>query len=247
MRTYRLVLALAILDTTSVWPWALKKELEQQRPRQLCLTSKALKNHRLRYSLRQSRPDPQTRVEIQAALGLWLEHFPPTSIESVEPGQPCDLSVEFGATPAGDTSQGAFTAVGEDCMIVRINTDHVWHERRGIPGNANGDYFWQPFKALAGPGESLPSLIAASRSQTLDQFASQRGFSHSTVFWTTYHTFIHEFGHAFGLADTNQLMESQSPPAWRSAGPQPNSVMQTSNFFYLTPDDLAGLRCLQTL
>lgn len=237
------LLGLTCTQPQPAYAWALKKELRQARARELCLASKALSQRLIRYSLRVQPgfDDGDMQVEVEQALALWMESFPGSSVQRVEPGRSCDLRIEFGPRPRGDRSNGAFSAVERDCMLVHINTDHVWHENRGLPGNANGDYCWQPFSALANPGQSLSALIQSSRPLTLDQFARQRGLSHSTVFWTTYHTFLHEFGHCFGLADTNELLVVQSEPAM-SSSTQPDSVMKTSNYFSLTADDRQGLQ-----
>ena len=230
-----------ILFSPCAWGWGLKKELMLAQVRRLCLSDKARHARELRYRLVQDEesrrrfPPEQMRAEIGAALQLWSAPF--GTLGWTESTGDCDLRIEFGPTPVGDTSQGAFTAVGPDCMVVRLNRDHIWRERRGLPGNANGDYSWEPF-----PG--LPRLTPRL---TVDGLAQQRGVAHSRIFWTSYRAFIHEFGHAFGLADTNELLTSQSSPALCSAGTQPDSVMKTSNYFYLTPDDLEGLRQARAL
>ncbi|MBS2036088.1 hypothetical protein JST97_13955 [bacterium] len=232
------LLQLAVLVAVSPHArgWGLKKELLNPSIGRLCLTYKALHSRVLRFRLVQDQesrrlfPPEQMRAEINSALALWSA--PMGSLRWRESTGACDLRIEFGPTPAGDTSNGAFTAVDKDCLVVRINRDYVWRERRGLPGNANGDYRWEPFPGLA---QLTPNL-------TVDALAQQRGVAHSRVFWTSYRAFVHEFGHAFGLADTNELLTSQSSPDLCSPGPQPDSVMKTSNYFYLTPDDLEGLR-----
>ncbi len=61
------------------------------------------------------------------------------------------------------------------------------------------------------------------------------------IFASTYPTLIHELGHAFGLCDTYAgatNCEQFSVPL----ASQPPSVMSSDGYFYLTTDDIAGIR-----
>ena len=174
---------------------------------------------------------PQVEAEIERALAVWTKGLEAAGGSRARgrkagPGERCDLRVELGPRHPGDRSNGAFTQhiLGRpDFMLVRINVDYVWHE-------GGTDYRWR----------SMPFSLG-----TVDDVAQQLGLTHPAVFWTTYRGFLHEFGHAFGLADTgDDLLRLQSDARSRSPGPQPNSLMKTSNYFYLTPDDRAGLAAL---
>lgn len=240
MPTLRLSLCLLLLSLPA-WGWGVKKELLEPRQRRLCLTYKALHQRRIRYRLVQDResrrrfPPEQIHAEIASALRLWSE--PLGRVRLLRTQGECDLQVEFGLTPAGDTSNGAFTALASDFVRVRINIDHLFHETRSLPGNPNGDYPWRPFPSLSLPGSH----------QSLGDVAQQLGLSQDTLFWTSYRAFTHEFGHAFGLADTNELLTQESSLQLYSPGQQPDSIMKSSSYFYLTPDDLEGLRQAQAL
>lgn len=265
------LLGLLLLLASPAYGWGLKQELVQT-PRWLAasLTARAWRQPQIRYCLDLPSaeavrfPAASLHPQITAALQLWLtplvaQKGSPVGVAPVPCTDAFDLKIVFGSTAAGDTANGAFTAVlrqdqpAHDAMVVKIDSDYVWHETRNLPGNPNGAYHWQDFAVFARPerGETLASLLAdvsAHQPQSLDQFAAARGLGHSAVFWTTYHTFIHEFGHAFGLCDTNEaLLAQQCHPQWRSAGAQPSSVMRDSNYFYLTADDRAGLRAVLAL
>ena len=221
--------------------WGLKKELLDARIRRICLTYVAMHRQQIRYRIvqdaasRRRFPSRQIGAEVAAALQLWcqaLGHVRPL----ITRGE-CDLLIELGPTPPGDTSHGAFTAVDEGYIRVRINTDHVWHESRDKPGLHPGKYPWRPFPSLNFPGPD----------ENFEEVAQKYGLTRDVLFWTSYRALIHEFGHAFGLADTDVLLARESQPSLCSPGEQPSSIMRDSTYFHLTPDDLEGLRQVQLL
>lgn len=232
--------------------WALKSMLDDPALLRSTLTSKVLKNHRIRYCLVMEEPCAAlprgtVKLELLMALSLWTKPLGPCGYDEVTPDQPWDLKVEVGRTPAGDTSHGAFCRHLGSGVVIRINSDFVWTETRSLPSNPNGTYTWHTLTSVLGPGVTFERVArdAAQRHLSLDDLAVQYTLSHSTLFYTSYRAFVHELGHAFGLADTNsEQLARQNDGRWRSPGEQPNSVMKTSNFLYLTPDDLAGLRAV---
>lgn len=261
---------LLLLLASPAHGWGVKQELLQS-PRLLAasLTARAWRQSQIRYCLdlppaaAERFPAASLHPQIAAALQLWLapiaaQKGSPVAVVAVPCAAAADLKVMFGPTEQGDTSNGAFTAAQlqdkpqQDAMLVKIDSDYVWHETRNLPGNPNGAYPWRDFAVFVRPQhetlESLMAEVSVRRPQTLDDFAVARKIGHSAVFWTTYRVFIHEFGHAFGLCDTNDdLLALQCDARWRSLGAQPGSVMKNSNYFYLTADDREGLAAMLAL
>jgi hypothetical protein len=234
------------------------------------LTAKVLKHGAISYCIQfdprtPSRFDPNTlSPQIESALRVWLAALSPPLDRRVRiEGQPCrppyrtpDLVVALGPTLPGDDSNGAFadiipgTPSYDGSVLVKIDTDYLWKERRGYPDLPDGDYEWIDFASFvrADRGETLPSLlrqISFSRPVTLTEFRKARGLEQNRVFFSTYRVLVHELGHGFGLCDTFEpLYEKNCDPAHRTPRPQPESVMLNSKSFYPLPDDVAGIRAL---
>ena len=83
---------------------------------------------------------------------------------------------------------------------------------------------------------------------TVGSFAEWASAPKAEVLFSSYPALIHEFGHAFGLCDTdNNPQDYDCDPNHVSvASPfdQPPSVMASDGYFYLTPDDIAGVRAV---
>lgn len=264
-----LVLALNTMPNTAA-AWGLKLELHSIRSWQASLTFKAVTLGTITYCL-DIAPDLTTRfppavlaIETEAALQLWTTllsapHGRGISIQHVACQADVDLRVVIGAHQSGDTANGAYAQTmpaanpEQDYILIKIDADYVWHETRGLSGNANGNYGWHTTMqelGIAALTQLAPMLDAISIAQprSVDAVAQALHLPHSTVFWTTYRALIHELGHGFGLCDTKQeLLEQDCDPAWRSQGTQPSSVMADSNYFYLTEDDKAGIIFLQKM
>ncbi|MCB9771909.1 MAG: hypothetical protein H6754_05110 [Candidatus Omnitrophica bacterium] len=243
---------------TPAHTWGLKKELNNPETASTCLTVKALKNKEIVYSLKidpeflNNFPVSELSLEIETALRIWLIHLEKLSgshvkISRNENTDQSDLVVEIGRREPGDDSNGAFTqtilqpAPQRNFIKVKINADLM-------SSKTQTSYQYQRISKFLEHDESLESMleeISFQEPQTLDEFANRRNITHADVFWTPYRVFSHEFGHAFGLCDTNpDLFEAQCDPEYRSTPPQRPSIMLYSNFFYLTNDDLEGLKTL---
>lgn len=264
-----LALTLNLIPDT-VAAWGIKHELRSLRSWQASLTFKAVMHGTITYCI-DIAPDLTTRfppaalaIETEAALQLWTTplltpHGGHISIQQVACQAAADLRVVIGAHQSGSTANGAFAQTmhaphpTQDYILIKFDADYRWHETRGLPGNANGDYAWQNTMqglGLASLTQLAPTLTAISitRPRSVDAVAQALTLPHSTVFWTTYRALIHELGHGFGLCDTNQeWREKDCDTSWRNQGAQPSSVMTDSNYFYLTDDDQAGINFLKNL
>jgi hypothetical protein len=250
--------------------WGIKHELRSTRSWKASLTFKAITRNAITYCLDIAPdftarfPPAELAFETDAALQLWTIPLRPPHggrirIQQVACHGAVDLHVVIGPRQPGDNANGAYAQTmrapdpAEDYILIKIDTDYIWHETRGVAGNANGNYGWQTTMQALGItalAQLAPTLDAISITppRSVDAVAQALHLPHSTVFWTTYRALIHELGHGFGLCDTNQeLLEQDCDPLWRSQGAQPSSVMADANYFYLTADDQAGIMYLQKM
>ncbi len=100
------------------------------------------------------------------------------------------------------------------------------------------------------PGLTLDHVMryANAHEMTAGSFAEWLDTPKNEIILSSYDALIHEIGHAFGLCDTNNSPQDYNcdPSHVSVASPadQPSSVMASSGYFYLTPDDIAGVRAV---
>ncbi len=266
MRSFFLPMLLVIMLSSKALGWGIDAEFNDDIYAQTSLAAKAIKAGVVRYCLdispavQNQFTEENTKRTAEWALQAWLSALgalqpPAARVEYVPCSGKKDLRIIIGSAASDPTANGADTQYvtvsadpGENSIDVRLDTDYVWHETRDVSGATNGDYRWHSIADFVEPGQTLDSLIArlaGSERLTLDQFAQERKVAHPYVFWTDYVVFLHEFGHAFGLCDTvDGLFQRYCDARYVSQGEQPSSVMKDSNFFYLTDDDLQGLKAL---
>jgi hypothetical protein len=80
----------------------------------------------------------------------------------------------------------------------------------------------------------------------VDQLAALSGISRSQIHRTTYRVLLHEIGHAFGLCDTYDDGVA-SCDAVVNSHVHGDSVMKISTQFYLTTEDIEGIREIASL
>jgi len=242
--------------------WGMKAELKNERVLHSSLITKAMRNNSISYCLT-IEPKPSASLEnevsfeFEFALKLWLNALSSidnhtTLISKKSCDEKVDIVVNLSKKLSGDTSNGAFASttfkenLEDDYTLIKIDTDYVWKETRNIAGSPNGLYRWQTIRQAAFHQQDdlsyLLKKISILTPKNVDELAQESSRSAVAIYWTTYRAFIHELGHGFGLCDTvSDLINSQCDTQIRSPNAQPESVMKTSNFFYLTQDDLDGL------
>jgi hypothetical protein len=188
------------------------------------------------------------KTQIEMALGLWLRAAAGAGVGAVKliesecSAGGFDLKIKLGR--AEIVNAGAYRLGIQDhgryYWLVAVDSNFLYPENGKTYPIVDFDTFLQPGQSL----EETVNRISVDSPTTTQEFAKSLGKVHDAVFWSTYPIFIHEFGHVLGLCDTYAAqIKTQCDPKFMSAD-QPPSVMQTSTFFYLTDDDIAGVTAL---
>ncbi len=188
------------------------------------------------------------------ALGLWLKAVHdltgPVAVRQVE----CDdnnlnLEVSIGPSDRHFVMSNAENYFGY-FYHVYINTKYSgyfkWNSQ--FYNVRINDFQYLVDKYL--PGLSLEYVMAHADMEKMGQESLAKWANVSTpyVHFSSYPALIHEFGHAFGLCDTDDNPQDYDcdPNHVSVASPvdQPLSVMASDGYFYLAPDDIAGVRAV---
>ena len=188
--------------------------------------------------------------QVAAVLPLWLKPLEDQGIHGITiRAVSCDsgsfnLKVEIGPEASYKTL-GSYQLPqyqdGHFYSLVKVDSEYLYA--------ANGkSYPIVDFETFScPPGTSLDALmnsVSISSPATVQAFAAAQHLEYTAVFWSTYRLLIHEIGHSFGLCDTYpSQVHVHCDPAFMSAD-QPSSVMYDSNYFYLTQDDVTGIKAL---
>jgi len=128
---------------------------------------------------------------------------------------------------------------------VFINTKWVF---QAVDGKG---YSFTDFFKLAPPDVNLENFRAylqslESKNFVIDDLIASTKKTKDAIFWTTYKNLLHEIGHSFGLCDTRtpDLIRRQCDPNFTPLVQSEHAVMYEPLQFYLTPDDLSGIRSL---
>ena len=192
------------------------------------------------------------QTQAEAALHLWLKPLEPMGIEGVVIRQvdcgnrAMNLKIQFGPEklyPTLASYQLPQYDNGHFYTLVKFNSQYVYIESNGTHDSM------VDFENYVPNGTSLESelgLISLLQPTTVLALSASRSLDYFAVYNTTYRALIHELGHSFGLCDTYaEQIHVNCDPA-RMSVEQPSSVMHDSTYFYLMPDDLAGLKVLFT-
>jgi hypothetical protein len=219
-----------------------------------------LRRHAIKFCVHNTKPDRfLTRsIEIQTETGLrlWLSAVKSTSgsvaIATVECTAPdCDLIVDISDYRDNShknvpTFEAAIDFKGRTIAAVAINTAF---KGPGIDGLIYSvvDFVIATTNGVSGLPDLLNSVSVGPSRTNLEDFAKATSNPYDGVYFSSYHSILHELGHAFGLCDTNTKSLSfhqcsQSSFSGQVGRSQPDSIMKTSNYFYLTDDDVAGVQ-----
>lgn len=249
-------LLLTFLSTQTAGAWGHSSDLNQAW-KAAHLIFPALEQQEIRYCIQNEAPErfstTQLDLELNTALNVWLA---PLSLRlggrSVRvrliPCSSPDLNLKVTVGPESEYPElGAYQIpVIEETRIyslVKLNSEFIYERE-------NKTYQIVPLSSFLPSDAHLRDTlekISFSHPETVENFAQKVGFPYRAVFWSSYRVLVHELGHSFGLCDTYEPQFDRCAPDFRSsASPegQPESVMKTSDFFYLTEDDLAGLEAL---
>jgi hypothetical protein len=244
----------ALLFSQAVWPWGMSTDLNEEWSKsQLVFTVLQKKQIKYCVDIQSSRFDEASiKMQIESALKLWLDAIQPLKIGAVTVTEvECtdsafNLKVQVGeekAYPTLGSYQIPEWQGDHYYSLVKIDSDysHV------VDGKSyrNEDFL----KFAGGKLRSQSSLIQGisfKKKKTLQDFCSQEGLDCQAAFLSTYITLIHEIGHSFGLCDTGGDHADCDSKFMTVAKEHPASVMKLDTFFYLTKDDVDGIRALFT-
>jgi hypothetical protein len=194
-------------------------------------------------------------AQTKMALSLWLDsiraatHADVTVRRVACSAYALDLKIKVGPTQILNTREipvEAFTgfAVGNKQPFALVRLDTSFH----FAGSADTMYdlgnivnSMKPIKPSM--GEAMES--ANAKKMTTRDFAILANVD-DVLTSSTYPVLIHELGHAFGLCDTNDedFLDHCDLQWVSSSESQPDSVMKTASFLYLTSDDIEGIQSL---
>lgn len=265
MRILEFAIAIAaVLFSSNAFAWILLKDA-----RDPSFLIHAIKERsEIVYCVRSDLPEvfsnESLALQVQTALSIWIDGMPQTtgvkltqvdcgpivfsSMEHPKPAKNVDLVVQFSHLQAKNRFKGQTVfwvgAAPQDSYIhLILNADYT----ANIPDNRGPDLLTLAGVPLDSGARFLTELSKAKMySTTLEE---KLRLPTNSVFNTYYGTILHEIGHTIGLADTYSVGMSGSPANIQGdrelrSPSQPAALMQMSPFFYLAPDDLAGLRTL---
>jgi len=222
------------------------------------LIHRVLDSNQINYCIQisDSRFDPiSIDTQVRMALQLWLQPLESLGISNVTLAPTScssgifDLKIELGPETVY-TTLGSYQLPQRDqnhyYSLVKFNTSYIYQE----PATGT-QYSKSDFLTLVPSGETLSDFlvnISIKNPLTPQTLAKQLGLSYFTVYEASYRSFLHEFGHSFGLCDLySTQIHTHCDPIHMSVGMdqvQPAALMNNSNFFYLTPDDISGIQSL---
>ncbi|HLE10515.1 MAG: hypothetical protein A2504_14375 [Bdellovibrionales bacterium RIFOXYD12_FULL_39_22] len=188
-------------------------------------------------------------IQIVMAIETWLTSNPDffamhVAINKVGCDDPnMDLQVLIGKDDER-WQLGAFqsaTKIGTHYFSrIQIISDFQWKD------NGTGKiYFFQNFMELSPAFDShFLEEISIKGKATLEQVAKNSDVDYFQIFWSTYRVLLHELGHSFGLGDTYTPEIDKSGDREFRSEKHPSSMMNDSNYFYITDDDKDGIKSL---
>ncbi len=243
--------------------WGLQKELGPTW-KDSYLISKVFEKHSIDFCLDIADPQqfsPQNlEIEVKAALKVWLAALQPVdgspvSLSLVDCSDAnYDLKVEVGPELAYPKLGGYFLQRKDhnpehSYSLIKIPTTYFYVSSTGTRYATVDFAMWYPQSSShssqpGAPFETFLEELSLKEKLTVWDFAETNHLDYISVFRSTYRLLIHELGHAFGLCDTYESQfEIECDHQHRStqtSSEQPDSVMKSSNYFYLTADDIQG-------
>lgn len=191
-------------------------------------------------------PEANISQQTRAALSVWIKaagKYSRTSIEAVDckDGQP-DLMVQVG--PESDfTEMSGYHVPQMDgerfYSLVKLNSEYTYIEEKHRYQVVD---FAQMLPAALSPSKVIDE-ISQEKPMTVGDFSGHFKVHYQKAYLSSYKMLLHEIGHAFGLCDTENNLFKYCDVKYRT-GTRPPAVMNQADFFYLTPDDKAGLAAL---
>ena len=190
-------------------------------------------------------PKKQVSKQVFSALTVWLsgvEDFKKIPIKEVDCNQKADFVIQIEKKTEYPELSGFEVPRYENghyYSAVKLNSDYVYKEKKS-------QYKVSNFASLL----PIPFLedrvihdISFSKPINVTDFSTKYKIDYQTVYLSTYKMLLHETGHAFGLCDTEESLFQFCDSKFKTAD-RPAAIMNNADFFYLTPDDTAGIRSL---
>jgi hypothetical protein len=242
---------LLLLLPASACAWGLSSELNQSwAPARLVFP--ILKEKEIRFCIHNGEParfdSAGMALQVESALRLWLLPLEEIGVKGVkilevgcEAGNP-HLVVEIGPENQWPGLGSYQLSVQEgDRFYSRVKFDSGFGSQVG--GETYPILDFSDFAKEGGLADLLTE-VSLRHPATVGSFAVSHNARYFSVFWSTFPSLIHELGHSFGLCDTYDApIKDQCDPAF-SSNSQPSSVMKDSTYFFLTDDDVTGIRAL---
>ena len=251
------MLSLALVAPTKVLAWGHLKDMATLwGPSHLI--QKVLAQPRISYCIEMMDPnysEESIDTQVKMALHLWLKPLEDDGLSPVQlTREDCsqnqfDLKIAVGPDalhPNIGSYEQQLNDRGRHYSFIQFNTSYVYTDP-----NTKNNYPKIDFQKIVPSGQSLPDFlnsISIEQPTTPYLLSAQLGLDYIEVYEGSYRSFLHEMGHAFGLCDlylpanqTNCDSQHLSTPLDQA---QPESLMNSSEFYYLTNDDVAGIRSL---
>lgn len=249
------LVSLLLAIAPNAFGWGVLQQLGQE-DGHVFLVHKVLDAQRIRYCM-----DLQDRrfhhrsmaLQTEASIKLWMAPLKSMKVrmpvlEEVScSSQNVDLRVWVGEVTGHYKPYGAFMTIEgatPPARHVQITINTGWyHEadpQRLFPHRDFGERTRFELQNLT----RLIGSFQKSGIRRVDDLSRKWGENPMIAIMESYPILIHEMGHAFGLCDTYKGPHPNCDPARSYGGAHSDSVMMSSLYFHLLPDDIAGIRTL---
>jgi hypothetical protein len=247
---YRIVLfsSLLLLQPVNAFAWGHVESLGTEWS-QATLTYAVVNRGRLTYCTtvddNQGFNQKQISSQVNTALRLWLsgsEKYKNIPIYEIGCTQQPDLKVQIGKEieyPELCGYEVPHVENGRYTSFIKLNTDFLYTENRSDFRVINFASLL-PFSNLQ---DGVMKEVSFTNPMNVSEFAKKFNVSYQTVYLSSYKMLLHELGHAFGLCDTEENLFKLCDPEYKTTD-RPPAIMNNADFFYLTPDDKAGIQSL---
>jgi len=248
------IVAISMLFPTFAWAWGLSEALNHPWGKARLVFS-VMNGNSINYCLQIADTglfqDQSISQQIEKALHLWLEPLRELGIHNtiisrvscdspllnlwVKVGPDADFPSLYAYNMEQKNANGAYTYTK-----VTLNTAYIYN---------SGSKQYGPIDFIKFANNDLNRQkkemdLLSLKQMTLAKFSATRNIDWLAVYYSTYKMLIHEFGHSFGLCDDYSAQAIDSCDSKFSSRDQPPSIMRDAKFFYLTGDDIIGIRRL---